>query len=80
MAEIIQDSHQFLVNTTLVAQWQDTLPYPTTRKIYRHESNEGSVIEFDLLAEQKDAAVGLTHTQLSTKNFLSSYYNKTLTF
>ena len=52
MAEIIQDSHQFLVNTTLIAQWEDTLPYPTTRKIYRHESNEGSVIEFDMFGKK----------------------------
>ena len=52
MAGIIQDSHQFLVNTTLVAQWEDTLPYPTTRKIYRHESNEGSVIEFDMFGKK----------------------------
>lgn len=52
MAEIIQDSHKFLVNTTLIAQWEDTLPYPTTRKIYRHESNEGSVIEFDMFGKK----------------------------
>lgn len=47
MADIVQDEYQFTVNTALVAQWKDTLPQPTTRKIYRHESNQGSVIEID---------------------------------
>ena len=52
MASIITDSYEFFVNTTLEAQWEDTLPYPTTRKIYRHESNEGSVIEFDMFGKK----------------------------
>ena len=39
---IILDSHEFLTDTTLQAQWEQP-----RRKIYRHSSNEGSVVEFD---------------------------------
>ena len=37
---IILDAHTFSTDTSLLAHY-------STRKIYRHESNEGSVIEFD---------------------------------
>ena len=36
---IILDAHKFLVDATLQAQW--------SRKLYRHESGQGTVIEFD---------------------------------
>ena len=39
---IILDSHAFNTDTSLLAQYK-----PLGRKIYRHSSNEGSVIEFD---------------------------------
>ena len=39
---IILDSHTFNTDTTLLAQYEGG-----GRKIYRHSSNEGSVIEFD---------------------------------
>ena len=47
MADIITDSYEFLVNTTLKAQYEDDQTLPSGRKIYRHSSNQGSVIEFD---------------------------------
>lgn len=40
MSSIITDSHIFNTDTSLLARY-------STRMIYRHESNEGSVIEFD---------------------------------
>ena len=39
---IILDAHEFHVDATLQAQYE-----PFRRSIYRHSSNEGSVIEFD---------------------------------
>ena len=54
MASIITDSYEFLVNTTLEAQWEDEgQTLPSGRKIYRHSSNEGSVIEFDYWGTKK---------------------------
>ena len=50
MASIITDSYEFLVNTTLEAQWEEQQTgqvLPSGRRIYRHPSNAGSVIEFD---------------------------------
>ena len=41
--DIILDTYEFHVDTTLQAQWKQL----GLRKIYRHSSNEGSVIEFD---------------------------------
>lgn len=76
MADIITDAHEFLVDTTLVAQWEDILPYPTTRKIYRHSSNAGSVIEFDywgtpvklFVADAKYRNVGLAYDSIEEDN------------
>ena len=52
MASIITDSYEFLVDTTLEAQWEDQV-LPSVRRIYRHSSNEGSVIEFDYWGAKK---------------------------
>lgn len=46
--EFISDVYEFKTNTALEANFEVSLPYPTSRKIYRHSSNEGSVIEFDM--------------------------------
>lgn len=53
MASIITDSYEFLVDTTLEAQWEDDQTLPSGRKIYRHSSNAGSVIEFDYWGTKK---------------------------
>ena len=54
MASIITDSYEFLVNTTLEAQWEDEgQTLPSGRKIYRHSSNAGSVIEFNYWGTKK---------------------------
>ena len=47
---IILSTHEFRADTTLRAQWEQQgggQELPSGRRIYRHSSNEGSVIEFD---------------------------------
>ena len=45
---IILDSHTFNIDTTLLAQYEGGgQELPSKRRIYRHSSNEGSVIVFD---------------------------------
>ena len=48
-SNIILDSHEFRADTTLQAQYEGGggQELPSGRRIYRHSSNEGSVIEFD---------------------------------
>ena len=48
-SDIILDSHSFNTDTSLLAQWEGAgvQVLPSGRKLYRHESNQGSVIEFD---------------------------------
>lgn len=46
-SDIILDSHTFNAETSLLAQYEQL-----GRKIYRHSSNEGSVIEFDYWGSQ----------------------------
>ena len=41
-SDIILDTHEFLADTTLQSQWKWL-----GRRIYRHSSNEGSVVEFN---------------------------------
>ena len=41
-SDIILDAHTFNTDTSLLAQWGQP-----RRRIYRHSSNEGSVVEFD---------------------------------
>ena len=53
MASIITDSYEFFVDTTLEAQWEDDQALPSGRKLYRHSSNQGSVIEFDYWGAKK---------------------------
>ena len=50
MSNIITDSHTFNTDTSLLAQWEEQQTgqvLPSGRRIYRHSSNAGSVIEFD---------------------------------
>ena len=49
-SDIILDSHIFNTNVSLLAQWEQQQTgqvLPSGRRIYRHSSNAGSVIEFD---------------------------------
>ena len=67
---IILDSHAFNIDTTLLAQYEGGgQELPSKRRIYRHSSNEGSVIEFDywgapmklFVADAKYRSVGLKY-------------------
>ena len=48
-SNIILDSHRFNIDTSCLAQWKwaGGQELPSGRYLYRHSSNEGSVIEFD---------------------------------
>ena len=53
-SDIILDSHIFNAQTSLLAQYEsEGQVLPSGRKIYRHSSNQGSVIEFDYWGAKK---------------------------
>ena len=67
---IILDSHAFNTDTSLLAQYEGGgQELPSRRRIYRHSSNEGSVIVFDywgtpmklFVADAKYRAAGLAY-------------------
>ena len=94
MASIITDIYEFWVDTILEAQWEDGQILPSGRRIYRHSSNQGSVIEFDywgikmklFVADAKYRAAGLAYdtTQRSHGNpqlsVTTAYFNGSADF